>query len=105
MTRALLVAVLYLSSAFMVSVSAADIPFTLGLSKRMDRIICTAEEACNETSYSCWYVALTYKYPLSQPTIASDNQSLMLHSSAGPFDKHRGICLPHWLWYVMSLSL
>jgi hypothetical protein len=112
MTRALLVAVLYLSSAFMASVSAANIPFTLDLSKRTDRdqlredrINCNAQDHCTKSSHRCWYVALTYKYPLSQPTISSDNRSLMLHPSAAPLDKDRGICLPKWLWYVMSLSL
>jgi hypothetical protein len=80
MTRALLVAVLYLSCAFMVSVSAANIPSTLELSERTDRdqlredrVICSAEKPCSGRHNVCWYVALTYQYPLSQPTITSDN--------------------------------
>jgi hypothetical protein len=75
MTRTLLVAVLYLSSVFMVSVSAASIPFTLGLSKRMDRDRlprrqfketieenCTAEQLC-PSGYTCWYVFLPINSP------------------------------------------
>jgi hypothetical protein len=77
MTRALLVAALYLSSAFMASISAANIPSMSSLDKRTDANeiprglleeregieYCGTHRACPGNG-QCWYVVLTYHYPL-----------------------------------------